>query len=448
MPLSTDSPTESKTQGWNDLSHAISTASVEYKPRWCLRANFSVTFVGIAVFAASQWAILILIAKLGNNVMLGQYALALAIVTPVMQFSHLNLQAVLATDIAETHPFGDYLAVRLGTTAIGLVAVGGIVLVSRSTWPVSATILVLGLALSVDNFSSIFFGLLQRRERMDLIAWSMIARGLISVGALGVTLWLTHSLLAAVGALAVVRTTVLLVYDRPIASAGESLESSGFRAQAAVFLTSLPLGIVLMLIALGDNLPRYAIEQKLGTGALGSFAAVASFVAVGSTILNALGQSAAPLLARNFTARDLRRFRRLTCQLVGLTCLLGAAGVAAACLVGRPLLGILYRPSYEAYARLLAWIMAAGLLSYVGGILGYVITSARMFTAQVPVLVIAVGSSAIASWMLVPELGLFGGVVALGIVALVKIVGFLLILRHCFLRVRKVTYEVVRQEPG
>ena len=68
------------------------------------------------MFAASQWTLLILIAKLGNSVMLGQYALALAIVTPVMQFSHLNLRAVLATDAGETHPFGDYLAVRLGVT--------------------------------------------------------------------------------------------------------------------------------------------------------------------------------------------------------------------------------------------------------------------------------------------------------------------------------------------
>ena len=85
---------------------------------------------------------------------------------------------------------------------------------------------------------------------MDLIACSMIARGLISAAALGVTLWLTHSLLAAVLALAVARTTVLLVYDRPTASVGESLETSDLRAQVSVFFTSLPLGIVLMLIAL------------------------------------------------------------------------------------------------------------------------------------------------------------------------------------------------------
>jgi O-antigen/teichoic acid export membrane protein len=187
-----------------------------------------------------------------------------------------------------------------------------------------------------------------------------------------------------------------------------------------------------MLIALTNNLPRYAIEQKLGTAELGSFAAVASFMTVGGTIVNALGQAATPRLAGYFSARDMRRFRRLAWQLAGMACLLGAAGLAAALMLGRPLLGLLYRPAYGAYAGLLTWIMAAALLSYVAGILGYVITSARVFTAQVPVLVAAAGSSAIASWTLVPRLGLNGGAAALGTASLVVIVGQLLILRHVF----------------
>jgi O-antigen/teichoic acid export membrane protein len=397
-----------------------------------LRANFAATFVGNAIFAASQWAILSLIAKLGNNEMLGQYALALAIVIPVTQFSHLNLRAVLATDIAERHPFGDYLAVRLGTTALGLAALGAIALASHYAWPVPTAVLVLGFALSVDNLSDVYYGLLQRRERMDQIAWSMVARGLMSVAALGVTLWLTRSLLAGVGALAVARTTVLLVYDRPTASAGVPLRTSGLRAQAAVFCTSLPLGIVLMLLALAASLPRYAIEQNLGTAALGSFAAVASFMTVGSTIVNALGQTATPRLAGYFSAGDIPRFRRLAWQLAGLVCLLGAAGIGAALVLGRPLLGLLYRPAYGAYAGLLTWMMAAGLVSYVASMLGYVVTSARVFTAQVPVLVAAAGSSAIVSWALVPRLGLSGGVAALATAALVQAVAQLLILRRLF----------------
>ena len=117
------------------MPRVISAVSADRAPRISLRANFVATFVGNVIFAASQWAVLSLIAKLGDNEMLGYYALALAIVTPVTMFSHLNLRAVLATDNAERHPFGDYLAVRLGTTALGLAAVSAIALAARLLLP-------------------------------------------------------------------------------------------------------------------------------------------------------------------------------------------------------------------------------------------------------------------------------------------------------------------------
>jgi O-antigen/teichoic acid export membrane protein len=413
-----------------EIPPVISAGPAACRPSISLRANFVATFVGNALFAASQWAVLSLIAKLGNNEMLGEYALALAIVMPVTQFSHLNLRAVLATDIEEGHPFGDYLAVRLGTTALGLAAISALALSSPFKWTVRMAVLTLGFALSVDNLSDVYYGLLQRRERMDQIAWSMMARGLLSVAALGVILWLTHSLLAGVIALAVARTVVLLVYDRPTASAGEPLRTSGLRAQVTVFCTSLPLGIVLMLIALTGTLPRYAIEQRLGTAELGSFAAVASFMTMGGTIVNALGQAATPRLASYFSVRDMRRFRRLTWQLTGLACLVGATGVVTALVLGPRVLSLVYRPSYAAHAGLLVWVMGAGLFSYVSGVLGYVITSARKFTVQVPVLAVAAVSSAIAGWILVRWLGLNGGAATLATVALVQIGGQLLILRH------------------
>jgi O-antigen/teichoic acid export membrane protein len=88
-----------------------------------------------------------------------------------------------------------------------------------------------------------------------------------------------------------------------------------------------------MLIALTSSLPRFAIEQKLGAGPLGTFAAVASLMTVGSTAVNALGQAATPRLARYFSARDRAGFARLAWQLAGMALLLGAAGLATAVLL-------------------------------------------------------------------------------------------------------------------
>ncbi|MFN3326202.1 MAG: lipopolysaccharide biosynthesis protein [Bryobacteraceae bacterium] len=393
-----------------------------------LRSNFIATFAGNAVYAATQWAVLSLIAKLGSAEMLGEYALAVAIATPVAMLSHLNLRAVLATDIQHRRPFGDYLSVRVVTTGAGLAVVIAIALLAGYPAPLAAVVCLTGASLAAENVSDIYYGALQRREHMTRIAYSMIVRGVASAAALGIVLALTRNLVWAAAAMALVRLAVLFAFDKPAGSRGESMERTSVHAQFALFRTALPLGIVLMLSSLTANLPRYAIETELGTRALGAFAAVASFLAVGSTIINALGQSATPRLARHFSAHEFRAFRILALKLCGLAAGVGLSGVAVALLLGEPVLELVYRPEYGQYSILLVGVMLAGIPAYVANMLGYVITSTRSFASQMPLLGAAAAASALASWSLAPSFGLAGAVGALGVAASVQILGALWIL--------------------
>lgn len=388
--------------------------------------------MGNALYATGQWAILSLAAKLGGSQMLGQYALALAIAAPVMMLTHLNLRAVLATDAGGKHSFGDYLAVRLGTAALGLAAIAILALATGHGGTLTVAILLMGLAQSAENVSDIYQGAMQRRERMDQIARSMIARAILSVAGFGGALWMTRDLLWAMAAMALGRIAVLLAYDRSRGSAGESLSRSGLEAGLSIFRTALPLGLVLMLVSLNTNLPRYAIERCLGTGELGVFAAVASFVTVGGTIVNALGQATLPRLARHFSERARAEFRKLALRLAGLTLGLGAAGVLASVLLGKVVLRLLYRPEYVLHDQLLTAVMCAAVPGYLAIAGGYLITSARAFRAQPPLFCVVAAASGLGSMALVPRFGLRGAVAALAAAACLQIGGEALILaRAC-----------------
>ncbi len=399
-----------------------------------LRANFAATLAGNVAFAASQWLILSLLAKLGDSVMLGQYALALAVVTPIAMFSHLNLRSVLVGDVERHHPFGNYFAVRLGTTLAGLGAAAAAGVIFGYAWPVPAAIGLLSVALGADQVSDIYYGLMQRRERMDQIARSMAARGVLSAAALGATLWLTHSLVAALAALAAGRLIVLALYDHPVSLARREPPGKDWDGEYAILRQALPLGLVLMLSSLTVNLPRYAIEARFGAAQLGAFAAVASFLTVGSTAANALGQSAMPRLARYYSANEARRFRRLAWQLMAVAGALGVSGVLVAMTVGKLVLRLVYRPEYAAYDGLLVWIMCAGMLNYTAVLLGYVITGARVYAAQAPLLILVAASSAVGSWFLVPRFGLNGAAMALAGAWLVQLAGETVILRRALAR--------------
>jgi len=395
-----------------------------------LRSNFVWTFAGNAVYAAGQWAILSLFAKLGGGEMLGQYALALAVTAPVVMFSHLNLRAVLATDVAHEHPFGDYLMVRAGATLLGLAAIAVLARFSGSA-TMATVVLAAGIAQSAENVSDIFYGALQRAERMDRIARSMMARAVLSAAAVGAALWLTRSIVLAVTALAIARVATMLAID---ARTGEKLSYTNLRNQLSIGRTALPLGLVLMLVTLNTNLPRYAIEERLGTRALGAFAAVASFLTAGNTVINALGQSATPRLARYFEEGGRAHFRGLSLRLMAMAIGLGAAGAAAAALLGAPLLRLLYRAEFAQYAGLLTAVMGAAIPIYVASVLGYVITSARAFDSQLPLFCVVAASCAAASAVLVPRFGLAGAPMALAVAACVQGGGEVVILHRAWLR--------------
>src|SRR5215211_4678278 len=160
-----------------------------------LRRNFVWTFIGNGLYAAAQWGMLTVIAKIGNPEMVGQFALGFAIAAPVMLFSNLNLRGVQATDAKYLYRFGDYLALRLITTILALVVIWGITFFTGYRRETALVILLIALAKAFESVSDVFYGLLQQREYMDRIAKSMIIKGGLSLIALGVGVYLTDSVL-------------------------------------------------------------------------------------------------------------------------------------------------------------------------------------------------------------------------------------------------------------
>jgi O-antigen/teichoic acid export membrane protein len=396
-------------------------------PLASLRSGFAWTLVGNAIYAATQWAALSLLAKLGGRQMLGEYALAIALTAPVMMLAHLNLRAVLATDVEGRHRFADYLAVRFCVSGLALAVIAALALAFGWSGEMSAVIFLTGLAQTSETVSDAYYGAMQQRDEMDRIARSMMARGLLSAAAFGLVLWWSANLVHAVAAMAAGRLLVLLIYDRQKAEPPQGTSREGTRG---ILRQALPLGAVLMLVSLNTNLPRYAIERSWGVTELGAFAAVASFMTAGSTIVNALGQAATPRLARHASRREPAPFLRLVARLAAMVLALGAAGVVCAVVLGKWILGMAYRPEYADYSRLLVGVMGAAMLGYVAAALGYAVTAARAFDAQVPMFCVVALTSGCASWLLVPRFGLAGAAMAMGVAAATQIAGQSFILRR------------------
>ena len=405
-----------------------------------LRADFSWMLVGNAVYAGGQFAALMLLAKLVRPELVGQYALGLAIVYPVMMFTNLQLRAVVTSDIRERTPLSYYLGLRLLTTSLAFAIVFAITQILGYGRELTAVVLMVGAAYGVETISDVYYARLQLHDRMAEIAKSLIARGLLSVVALAVMTYVTESLLWGIAGILVARATIFLLYDIRRRTHGLPERSNGLAGgkeltprfdlpvQRKLAWVSFPLGIVVLLGCLNASIPNFFIKNALGERDVGIFAALGFLVSAGNMAVVSLGQSAYTRLAKSYTTGNFALFSSLLGKLLAFGAAIGAVGMIISELAGREILTILFRPEYAQRADLLPWLMAAGGVLFMAQFLGFGMTAANFYHSQVVLNILANLSLFAACYWLVARQGLLGAIFAMLIAATVQLVGSVAIL--------------------
>lgn len=379
-----------------------------------LRRNFAWTLVGNIVYAACLWAQLALLTKLGGAEVVGRFSLGSAIASPVLMFAQLSLRPVLASDARGEFAFQDYLGLRVLLLPMALLVVVAIGWVAYT--PAQALVIALfGMGRVVESMADIYFGFQQKQERMDLAAVSLMLKGIVALGLFGGVFKATGSLDLSLASMVAGWLLVLLAFDLPYtakllhACPGQSLRPRFDRgALRRLFLLALPMGTVFLAIQLRTTIPRAMLERTHGEADLGIFSALSYLVIAGSTVTQALSQSALAGLGRDVAARDVPSLRRRVRQLILLGTGIGVAGVAISAIAGGPLLTLIYTAEYAAHVPLLVLVMAGGAVLYVGSLLGAPATAMRAFGSQLWVhgsqLVVMIGSGL----LLLPRLGMMG----------------------------------------
>jgi len=391
---------------------------------------FSWTLAGNVIYAASQFGILSVLAKLGNRATVGQYALALAITAPVFMFTNLQLRGVQATDARDEYSFADYFTLRSLATLAAVTATGFIVAVTHYDRTTQTVVLLVAAAKAIESFSDVIAGYLQKHERLDQVARALMLRGVLSLSVFALAFWMTRSLVASVAGLAIAWAAVVALYDARMARRLGRSPLFRFSRQrlVALFKVSLPLGFVMALVSLNVNIPRYLLERKLGIAELGIFASIAYLMTAINLIVLALGQAVSARMSRLLASGELVRFRALTRKLIGFAAALGLCGVSCAAAFGREVLALIYRPEYAAHSRVLVVMVVAASVAAAASFLGFGMTAARCFRAQVPIMAGTVATTVLLTLALLPSYGLIGAGYALLAAGLVQAIASYLVL--------------------
>jgi len=389
-----------------------------------IRRNISWSFISNVVYSGSQWMMLMVIAKLSEPAVLGRYALALAVVAPVFAFTSLQLRVVYATDVSNDHNYLEYRRSRLYMSFLAVVIVVSISYLMGYTESMLMIVLI-AIMRFIESLSDIRHGLMQKYERMDLLSKSITIRSISSLVLFSAIFYLCRNINYAVSAVIINHVIIYFTIERIFFSgliAKHLDELSVYKKNAIkkILLVAFPLGMVMMLNTLNQNIPRYFIEAAGGEEMLGYYAAISYMLVAGGTVINAIGQASIPRLAHLYK-NNIDDFIRMLFKVFVLSILIGLAGIVMAVFLGEWILEVMYSVEYAAYNDVFVLIMIASSVLYMSVMLGCGITAARSFVSQSYLTMLVTIALIIASYFLIPTYTLVGAAYALIIAFGVKL---------------------------
>lgn len=374
------------------------------------RGSLFFAFSSNVVYALCQAAMLVVLAKFGTPAMVGQFGLGLALTTPVLLLSKLQLRSAIVTDVEGEYSFADYARLRLVTT---LAAMAVVVCLLAASGPASGTtrvVLAVALVKAIEGASDLCAGVLQKHGQWGRIAVSACIKGVTAPFVLwaGLT-WFASPAVGLLGVAGCYAVVVALFESRWVRSlvAGESARPLSWESVKTLLRLTLPLGVVATLLSLHVNLPRYVVSAHLGVEALG----YSHLMVTGNTLVQALGQAGLASLARSHGIGR-QAFLRLLGYLLFAALLVGLACLGAALALGSEILSFVYRKEYAGYADAFVWLSVGAVLTYLSSVLGYALTAARLFRVQVPLYAASAAVCLVASLAWVPSFGLKGAAFA------------------------------------
>lgn len=397
------------------------------------------------------WAMLVVIGKLLGVEAVGYFGLAIALSSPIRQFTNLGLRSAIATDVAEKYSFHIYYALRILTNCGFMIVVLLVAVVLGYTWESIKIISVYSVYKMIQAQSGVCHGLFQKHQRLDIIAKSILFRSILNVIFLSSLIAITNELIWGVVGLVVSESLVFLFYDRVnmkkfLINEHKSEQSTKIakshnrtlidilshdgRKLWRLVITAFPLGLVGLLGSLQLNLPRLVVESALGVSALGYFTAISAFYSAFTQVMDSLGHSASARLARDFQ-NDRRSEYIALLGLIGLlACLAGLVATAIAFTIGGELLTLLFTADYATYETLFGLVMVAASLRLLANLWQFGVLATWRFWLHGSIHILVAAATATAAVVLIPQYGLIGAGYCLIISSAIHVVGVILIITY------------------
>ena len=277
----------------------------------------------------------------------------------------------------------DYIVNRIITTVIMIIAVVVFVLLKKYGIFKSTIFILLTIYKAIEAFSEVFYGILQKNEKLDIVGKSLFIKALFSVIIFGIIDIITKNVIASIIAIILTCIIIFIVYDfrktLEIVNLKEKVKKEniikifklGFYTFAIAFL-----GIYIL------NAPKYAIDIYLEE----NYQTIFGIIVMPATVIGLVAQFLIhPFLnqiVEMYENKEINKIQKLSFKLIVTILGFGAICSLVAYIIGTQVLGFIYNINLETYKLGLVVIIISATLYTISVIYSSILTSIRETFSQ------------------------------------------------------------------
>ena len=263
-----------------------------------------------------------------------------------------------------------------------------------------------------EVFSDVFYGVLQKDDKLYIVGISLFLKSIFSVVSFIVIDLITKNLLVSCLILDLVWLVLFLVYDLPKSKRIIQKDSYSFSNVLRLFKTGFFSFAILFLSVYLVNAQKYALDGVIEE----SLQAIFGMILMPATIISLAGQYLLqPILntmANLYSNGEKKEFNKIVFKALLLIVAFGIVCIIGAYVLGIPVLNILYSVHINDYKLHLLIIIFGAILYSMSTLLSAALTTVRYTFVQFIVFSISSIIALVISQILIGQFSIYGAAIA------------------------------------
>lgn len=314
-----------------------------------MKKSISWTTLASFTLALSKFLMIWLIAKELSTYSVGIYAIATAIISPIMLLANMRLRTIYVKN-NEGNSIHNFLKAR---TLIAVLSIIVILIISalfyREVWMIFFFV---ALMRALDLYADLLYGVLQRDNNLKLAAQYLIGKQLLLTVVFAIALLVTRDLLVALVYQTICQIIYTWIEKKTIAVNTTSNETS--ISLKSLLLIGLPLGFTQLIVSLNTFIPRYILENIDGATILGYFTIISYITVLSNIVIGSITQSFLRPLSKLTAVNKRNQLKNILYKkLYGISLVLFLLLFIVVYFFGEIVLTIVFDSSYAQYSTAL-----------------------------------------------------------------------------------------------